>query len=273
VDGAGAVTFSVDVASLGTRELLVSYNGDGSYVPGSALYTVPRLAVTMNVHGDNVRTISYGDAQLFEGTVSTSRGTTPTGSVELWWNGSLVTSDTLDAGAFSISTDELGVGTGPVQLTYTGDGSHAPLDDGSVSLAVAKTTDTPTITYAPNPADVGDAVTLTATFADIGAGPSGDVTFTSSTGATIGTAPITGGTASVAWSPTGTVTDVTATYAGDHNFTGSIGSLRINAARGTVTVTIADPGPVTFGSRFLLVANVIIGAAIIPATRDVAFVS
>ncbi|MGE3193780.1 MAG: Ig-like domain repeat protein [Microbacteriaceae bacterium] len=274
VDVSGVATIPVDLAGLGTRELLVRYNGDGSYVPGSTLYTVPRIPTVITVEGDAVRSIRYGAAQLFTGSVYTTTGTTPAGDVELWWNSTLIATATLTgAGRYSISSDELGVGSGPVLLHYAGDADHAPADDTSVTLDVVKETAAPTITYTPNPADIGDAVTLTATFADIGAGPTGSVTFTDSTGATLGSTPISSGAASISWSPIATVTYVTASHAGNANFAASSSSLQINSARGTVTVAITDPSPVAWGDRFLLVANVKVGAANIPAEHGVDFVT
>ena len=61
----------------------------------------------MNVWGDLFRGAAYGDVQTYEGAVLSDSDTTPTGTVQLWAQGQLVAEDTLAAGLFSITSDEM----------------------------------------------------------------------------------------------------------------------------------------------------------------------
>jgi len=276
VDGSGVATVPVDLAGLGTRALLVTYNGDGAFPVATSSYTVPRIVTTMHVFGSNVRSAGYGDSETFDGTVSTTTGVTPTGQVQLIWNFAVVATTTLVGGAFSITTTQIGAGSGPVVLSYLGDASSAPSDNSAalIQLGVAKAAGTQTITFSPSPIAIGDAGSLISTFPALGAGATGFVTFNTTTGDFLGTVPIVGGVATQSWIPTAATTFVTATYNGDHNFAASTSSAtRIDADRAPVTVSLADPGPISFGDLFSLTATVKVGASGLRADHTLDFVT
>jgi len=119
------------------------------------------------------------------------------------------------------------------------------------------------LTASPNPADVGQAVTLTATVAKTsGSGaPTGKVTF-SVEGETIGSASLNSGVATLSASSNGLATGsypVVASYAGDSNDGSSKSSavtVTLNKAATATTVT-ASPNPVTRPGSITLTATVV----------------
>ncbi len=265
----GAVSVPVDIATLGTRELTVTYSGDAVYASRSVLYTVPRIVTTTRVFGPSFRAATYGDTLTIEGTVSTTTGTVPTGTVELWWYGQPAASATLVDGAFTITTDTLRVADQRVFLAYLGDAQHAPSDDSAdaARLDIAKVTSVPVVAITPADPTIGDTATLTATLADRGTGPTGLVTFTANGGTLLGTATPVDGVASLAFVPTALTTFVTASFAGDINYTAQPSDpLRVDSARAPVTVTLDGPDAVAVGDVFDLTAEVeVAGGALAPS--------
>ncbi|SEB76917.1 Ig-like domain-containing protein [Streptomyces melanosporofaciens] len=114
------------------------------------------------------------------------------------------------------------------------------------------------VTASPNPAVLGQSVTLTATVIPLGAGtPTGTVTFVVSGGPPL-TGTLSGGTASVTASGlSGGTHIVTATYNGEANFTASTGTTAalVIPASTTTTVTSA-PDPSTLGQSVTFTATV-----------------
>ena len=118
-----------------------------------------------------------------------------------------------------------------------GDFWQAPTGTGGNSNGIATTTDL----SAPATANVGDSVTLTATVDQTAA--TGTVSF-SSNGGSIGSAPLTSGTATATTSFTAAGTySLTASYSGDDTYAGSTSSavsITVSAASGASQA--ANPG-------------------------------
>lgn len=121
------------------------------------------------------------------------------------------------------------------------------------------------VTVSPNPAIVGQPVTVTAIVIPVGVGvPTGNVTFTV-TGAPPQTVALTGGTASATFTglSVGAHT-VTATYNGDTNFTPSTGFNTVVVVQGsTTTSVVSSPDPSTLGQNVTITATV---TPVAPAT-------
>ncbi|MEU9790873.1 Ig-like domain-containing protein [Streptomyces sparsogenes] len=133
------------------------------------------------------------------------------------------------------------------------------------------------VTITPNPAVVGQSVTVTATVIPVGAGtPTGTVTFTV-TGATppSQTVNLTGNTASATFTNLGAgVHTVTATYNGDANFTSSTGFNSVIVIQGlTTTTVVSSPDPSQLGQTVNITATVApVGPAMGTPTGTVTFV-
>ena len=151
--------------------------------------------------------------------------------------------------------------------TYTYALTCGGVESGFATLTVtssSKTATSTTLTGLPNPAYIGQVVTLTATVKkSSGTGaPTGKVTF-SIPGLTIGSAELNGSgvatlAASSAGQPAGTY-PVTATYAGDSDDEASTSSpvaVTLKAAAATTTRLSANPNPVTRPANCTLTATV-----------------
>lgn len=114
------------------------------------------------------------------------------------------------------------------------------------------------VTVSPNPAVVGQSVTVTAIVIPLGPGtPTGNVTF-NVTGAPSQTVALTGGTASATFTglSVGAHT-ATATYNGNANFTASTGFNSVVVIQGsTITSVVSSPDPSGLGQNVVITATV-----------------
>jgi hypothetical protein len=278
LDGTGVATVPIDVTTLGARDLTISYSGDSEYATNSTDFSVPKIPTTMDVFGPTARAATYGDSETFAGSVTSSDGTTPTGTVELiWYNNAVVATGQLDdTGDFSITTNLLRASSQHIFLLYTGDSTHATSDNSApadlISLEVDQAVSVPVVSVTPGNPAIGDTTTLTATLDNIGAGPTGTVTFTDADNNLLGTAPVSDGTASIEFTPTELTTFITASYSGDINFEPEASApFRQDATQAVADVAIVDPGTLTYGQVFDLTANVQVGGGAIKPDHGVDF--
>ncbi len=154
--------------------------------------------------------------------------------------------DTADP-AYAIAFDQRG------QVRPAGNGPDLGAFEKSSNSPV---TTTMTLTGSPNPAKVGEAVTLTATIT--GNSPSGTVTFKSAS-TTLGTVTLSGGVATLTTSfASAGNRSLTASYGGDATNTASTSAvlrLPVNKTASAITVT-AMPNPVVVDQTVTLKATV-----------------
>ncbi|MEW2436099.1 Ig-like domain-containing protein [Streptomyces caniferus] len=188
---------------------------------------------------------------------------TPTGTVTFVVTGGPTLTATLSGGTASVSTTAIPVGTSNVTATYSGDGDFTG-SSGSDTQTVTQASSTTEVTTSPDPSVVGESVTLSATVSPVspGAGtPTGTVTFVATDGATTVTltGTLSGGTTSVTTNglaAAGTYS-VTATYSGDSNFTGSVGSgTHTVTPAATTTAVVSAPEPSVVGETVTFTATV-----------------
>ena len=224
----GQATWATSTLSAGSHSITAVYNGDGSY-NGS---TSPAVTQTVNsptsTKADTITSISsslnpstYGQVVTLTATVTPSSSTGP-----VWFfdNGMAIGSGTLSGGIASFSTSSLSVGSHPIIASYGGDTTH----NGSVSPTLsqtvnpATTTKTNTITSLTsslNPSNSGQSVTFAASVSPSSA--TGTVTFFDGA-AVLGTAPVSGGTASFSLSTLAAGNhSITASYGGNSSYNGS----------------------------------------------------
>ncbi len=190
---------------------------------------------------------------------------TPTGTVTLdFGDGTApVTLPLTDAVATTDHTYTSAAGSPyMVTIAYDGDadftGSTRPY-----THRVRRALTTTTVTSAPDPSVVGEAVTFTADVAPLvpGAGtPTGTVTLDFGDGATPATVSLTDGTATVSHSYTsrsGGPDAVIVTYSGDLDFVSSGGAALHTVNRAATTTTVADaPDPSVVGQQVTFTATV-----------------
>ena len=171
----------------------------------------------------------------------------------------------LQAGTYSAGTKHF---TGSASITPTAAGTHTYAltcggqESGFATLTVtaaAKLTPNVTLSATPNPATVGQVVTISATASGSGATPSGTVSF--NYGArTLATVPLASGSASISPSTAGLPAGnyvLTASYSGDSNYNAAVSAnypVTLNKMTPTVTLSAA-PNPVGFGQSVTIAAT------------------
>ena len=167
-------------------------------------------------------------------------------------------------------TGAVAAGTGSCSITFTSAGSKsltatyvpgtAPFN-GSTSAAVAHAVDaastTTTITNdTPDPSVVGQPVAVSYTVTSAGGTPTGNVTVSSGLDSCTGT--VAAGTCNITFMTAG-AKSLTATYAGDGNFTTSTSAAvahQVNKANTTTTITADTPDPSVVGQAVAVTYSV-----------------
>src|SRR2546427_3863131 len=248
----GSCSVSFTPSSAGNATITGVYGGDSAHSgsSGKTTVTVSKRATSTSV-ACAPSTVVVGQSTSCTASVTdTSPGTasTPTGMVTFTPGGTC----TLASGSCSISITPTVVGTLSVSANYGGDSTHGPSTGGTVVTVSRRSTGT-SIGCSPNPVNLAQSTTCTATVTDSSPGvpstPAGTVGFTS-TGAGSSTGSlcslVTGsiGTAScnVTYSPSGTaprtdtITGVFTSAASDSVHNGSQGMFSLS-----VGVVVVDP--------------------------------
>jgi len=199
-----------------------------------------------------------GQAVTFTYTVATDApgSGTPTGSVTVS-DGTESCTASVAAGSCSIAFSSAGGRT--VTASYAGDGNFAASASTGVSQTVNGASTTTTITGdAPDPSVAGVGFPVTFSVSSTGGTPTGNVTVSDGTQSC--TASVAAGSCNLALTAAGAHT-LTATYAGDGNFTGS------TSADEAHTVNPADANHLTFTGQpgDLVVGNVITPPVVVSA--------
>jgi hypothetical protein len=222
----GTATFTATALAVGTHTVTASYGGDSNFAPGTSapLAQTVDKALTSTTLTITPNPALVGQAVTYTATVTPSptNAGSPTGSVTFVANGgTVIGSATLSNGTAVLTSSALGVGTYSVVAQYTlGDANFQPSDSAPVSLAVQNPTTT-TLAASPNPSDVNQSVTFTATVTGTGGTPTGTVTFLDGT-QTLGTAALSGTTATFTTSKLVVgAHSVTARYDAQGTFAGS----------------------------------------------------
>jgi hypothetical protein len=172
-------------------------------VAGAGIATSTALSSSLNPS-------SIGESVTFTADVSPAPAS---GTVDFFDGATLLGTQSLVAGSATLTTSALAVGTHPVTASYGGDAGHAASDSAVLSQVVNALPTTVDLTVLPDPALVGQPVTLTATVSP--ATSTGTVDFLVN-GVLVDTVPLVGGVASTitTFDSTGNVS-VVAEYSGD----------------------------------------------------------
>jgi ELWxxDGT repeat protein len=225
---AGQAVLRTTKLSTGTDTITAIYNGDGTFAGSTAAaitHTVNPDATSTAVSAD-INPSSYGSVIVFTAIVrpSSPGSGTPTGTVLFKDFGNVIGTGTLSAGRATFRTTSLSVGNHALTAVYSSDSNFLASTSGPYGEPVHRATTNTAVKSSLNPSVVGQAVTFTAVVRITGSPatmPTGAVVFKDSN-AVLGSGTLSSGQAT--FSTTGLALGnhvITATYAGDGNFSGS----------------------------------------------------
>ncbi len=266
LNGSGLASISTSALPAGTNTIEANYGGAAGF--GSSFGTTTQVvnaavAATTTTVSSTPNPSSLGQAVTITATVTSGAGT-PTGTVLFLSGATVLGSASLNNfGTASISVLTLPVGGNTIVASFggaTGFSSSSGTTTQFVNASVAQTTTT--VTATPNPAGLGQLVTLTASVFSTSSTPTtGAVDFRDG-GVDLGSTSLNGaGQASLSLSTFTVGThSITATYSGTANFGASTGSTTLTVNQETTTTTItsltANPNPAAVGQVVTLTATV-----------------
>lgn len=236
--GSAPLNLSTCIATFTDYSLTAKTHKIRAQFPGNGLDDLPSNSnvVTQVVTGDLTATSlsssltpsTYGQTVTWTATVTSPYGyvTSPTGKVNLMWDGVIIDAATLNpSGVATLTKSLLSANSYMLTAVYVGDANNASSTSAILNQVVQQAASSATFTSSPNPSTVGEPVTFTAKITSPTVQPTGPVTFT--VGQTVlGTAQLLGGRAQFTASTLAAgSTTVTATLNGDSNVAGSSASV------------------------------------------------
>jgi hypothetical protein len=241
VGGNASTTFTL-AAPAGSHAITAAYSGDANFAAVTANLTeTANLATILTLTALPVSS-TYGQNVAITASLSPNPGTTTT--VTFSDGTTVLGTAALSGGSATLNLATLSVGTHALTASYPGDAGFGS-STGALSFTVSRATPVVTLASSANPSALGQSVTFTAIVNSVVGNPSGTVTFVdTTTAATLGTATLTGGVATVSHTfAIAASDDIVATYNGDTNFA--------SAASNTVTQNVANNPPVFTSSPVL----------------------
>ena len=256
----GVATLTTAALPVGTDSIAAVYSGDANLAASvsTSVNEIVGKASSTTTLSLSPNTSIYGQTVNMTATVTGQYGGMGTGMVEFFFSGQSLGSLELSAGAATLPTSSLPLGTDPITAVYIASTSvdYTGSTSNAVNEVVGKASSITSIGSSPNPSIVGQAVTFTATVWAQGSNltGTGTVTFLNGSGASIGSAALTDGfgTLTTTALPQGTES-ITGNYSGDTNFTPSTSntvSQVVNAAptNPVPTISFLTPALVNAGS-------------------------
>ena len=255
----GQAVLRTSSLSLGTHEVLAVYSGDNTFL-GSTSPVVDQVVVfaTKTNITSGLNPSVLGQGVTLTAKVSTAYGdTVPTGTVGFVDGATLIGGPLpLTNGQVSIVTDKLAAGAHSIVAVFTGDTGFANSQSQALQQAVLAPTAT-SLKSSPNPSDIGQAVTLTATVASASGTPTGTITFRDGGNALGSPVLLTNGNATLRVTTlTAGSHAISAVYNGDSTYAGSaFGVTQVVKAVSTTSLT-SSPNSSSFGEAVTLLASV-----------------
>ena len=262
-----AGTCNISLSTVGARTLTATYAGDSNFngsTSAGVAHTVNKANTTTTITSDNPDPSVVGQSVTVVFAVAASApGTgTPTGNVTVS-DGTVSCTATVAAGQCNLAFTSVGVKT--LTATYAGNTNFNGSTSASTTHTVNKANSTTTITNdTPDPSTVGQAVTVnfSVVASAPGAGtPTGNVTVSDGVDSCTGT--VAAGNCTITLSTFGNHL-LTATYAGDSNFNGSVSADEphiVNQIDSTTAITADNPDPSVVGQSVIVQYTVTPGTA------------
>jgi hypothetical protein len=260
----GQATYAIPALALpvGTSAIEVAYLGDANFEGSTTTFDQEVLAaLTTTVVTSAPNPSSFGQSVTFTVTVSPiSPGSgLPTGMVELFdGSTSLGTTDLAD-GVATFTIDTLSAGSHTITASYLGSVEFETSDSAAITQEVSQATTSGVVT-SNSPTVYGMPITFTATFSSPGGVPTGTVEFFDGV-TSLGSADLVDGVATFLVMAPGLSAGshaITAAYAGNENFAGSVTPVAEHVVERSASVTslVVAPTPSSFGESVTLTATV-----------------
>jgi parallel beta-helix repeat protein len=182
LSGSGNASVTISTLGAGIYNIIATYSADTNFAASSSLVLIEKVIgadSTVTLTG-SPNPATYGQTVIFKAIVRPVQGNAvPTGSVLFSDGGTTLASVQLDAtGAASLNNSTLSIGTHPITASYSGSGNFDP-SSATINETITAITTKLALTASPNPAALGQPVTIVATATAIGSQqiPSGTVTF------------------------------------------------------------------------------------------------
>jgi hypothetical protein len=242
IGSTGEATFSTTKLPVGSDVVTATYAGTADY--SAAMASVTQVVnATTTVLTSSLNPSNYGQAVTLSAQVATTGSTPLTGTVT-FKNGTtgLGTVSVNASGVATLTVTNLPVGSDSLAAFYNGDALNAKSTSAEVTQVVSQAAITMALTSTPNPSLSGNAVKFTATFTSTGGLPKGTVTFGLAE-TTLGTVTIDRGEATLSTKELPAGSDVvTATYAGDADYSAAMASVT-QVVNATTTVLTSSVNP------------------------------
>lgn len=254
---------TISTLALGSHSITAAYGGSTDFAAStsSALTETVNQSSTTTTLVSNQNPAPFGQAVPFVATVQTASGGAATGSVTFYDGATVLGTAGVQNNNSQHNTAQLTFagflgGTHSITVTYSGDANYTASTSGALTETINPAGSTVTVGASPNPETFGQAVILTATVVPSVSGTPATGTVTFFDGAnSLGAANLSSNVAqiSVANFALGSHS-ITATYAGDRNFTGStsaaVAEVVNSAATSTVVTSNANPAVVKSNVTF-----------------------
>ena len=274
----GMATISAAPVAAGTQSITATYEGsvDFGFSKSAPFMQSVSKATTTTGLSSSLNPVPLGQVVTFTATVAGEYGGNITGgTVTFYLDGQKIWTSTVTGGSASVTSTFSGApGTVTISAAYSGNGNTLGSTSGNLTETIATPTKTALVSSL-NPAFGGQAVTFTATVSSAsGAPPNGEM-ITFNNGATVlGTAPLSGGKASLTTSTLPGGTDlITATYPGDSTFwTSTSGRLRQRILVSETTTQLSSGlNPSNYGQAVTFTATVTASYGSVPDGETVTF--
>ena len=257
--GTGSIVTST--LALGANSITVQYLGDTNFTGQTSTatpITVGQASTTANITTTPSSPAFGQTVTITAKLVAVSPGTgTPTGTVRFMNGTTSLGTATLSSGAGSITTSSLPTGTNTITTIYSGDTDFQGSTT-SAFVTIGQSASSVSLSVSSANPTAAQSVTFTAKVSATSPGvgsPTGTVEFLNN-GTSIGTATLSGGSATLTTSLPIASNSITAQYSGDTNFSSSTSAATI--------VTVGSPNEQWLNQVFEILLNRSITAAEIP---------
>jgi Big-like domain-containing protein/galactose oxidase-like protein len=236
----GQATFSTSTLSIGSHSLSAAYSG--GEIPASS--TSPALTEVINKRSTTVTLSSSPNPSAFGQQVTFVASLTPaaaSGTVTFKDGSAVLGTGPVTNGASQLRSINLAVGQHGITAIYSGDAS----DNGSTSPIFTQTVATDTTSTAlrivPKNSSYGQNLTFMARVTSLQGIPTGTVSFKTSTGDVLGSAPLVSGVATLQ-SPllSAGAYKIVATYNGSSNYSSSSVLVSLSISRATPVIALSS---------------------------------